>query len=396
MKPTLIAYLLLCLAAVACSLPQSAGPLSAPVTLESPAAPKAAFSSCQPANLPGKAAPPASFPTPTAFPSANPAPTLRGLADSRGLYIGAAVFPEGLSDPAYASLLSKEFNILTPENVMKWNLIHPEAERFDFAPADALVAFARANGMAVYGHTLVWDAALPEWMTAGSFSRDELMSLLCIHIKTVVSHFRGQVVAWDVLNEALDDQGRLRDTIFLRVIGPEYIAMSFQWAHEADPNAILVFNEAHAEGLNHKSQSVYALAQGLLELGVPIHAIGLQMHLIQDGPPTSEELAANIQRLSDLGLAVHITEMDVRLQYSAGTPADLLARQAQTYRQALEACLSVSGCRVFTAWGLTDRYSWIPGYTGSPDAPLLFNQEGQPKPAYYALLEALAQSSRAP
>lgn len=318
--------------------------------------------------------------------------SLRRLAELRRFYVGVSTAPQFLDDPGYAELLASQFNMLAAENAMKWEVVHPEPERYDFSQGDALVAFAKANGMAVYGHALVWDLQQPAWLIHGEYSREEWMQILCRHIKTVVSRYRGYIYAWDVVNEAFQNNGALRDTLWLRKIGPEYIAMAFQWAREADPQALLIYNEFFAEGLNQKSQAVYSLMQGLLRQGIPIDGVGLQMHVWLWGPPTRHELLANMRRLAELGLAAHITEMDVRTQYSRDSQAEELAVQAEVYRQAFSACLEAPNCNVFVAWGLTDRYSWIPEHTGQPDAPLLFDRQGKPKPAFGALWDLLSST----
>jgi endo-1,4-beta-xylanase len=165
--------------------------------------------------------------------------------------------------------------------------------------------------------------------------------------------------------------------------------MAFQWAHEADPQALLFYNDNGAEGLNSKSQAIYSMVQRMQELGIPIHGVGFQMHVWIDGPPTPQDLHANMQRLAALGLLVQITEMDVRTQYSRDTLSVKETSQAEMYRRIFSVCLEERNCTAFTTWGLTDRFSWIPGYTGKADFPLLFDQEGLPKPAYYALLDSL-------
>ena len=366
--------------------------VKAPPTAFSPplASPKTIFPSCNPVILPTDPALAAAFATATPAP-ADAAPTLRSLAEKRGLRIGAAAFLEGVSDAEYAGLLSREFNMLTPENAMNMKYSQPQPGQFDFTRADTLVAFAQANQMAVYGHVLVWDGDLPDWITGRSFTREEMMQVLCTHIKTVVNHYRGQVYAWTVVNEPFDNKGQLRNTLFLQSIGPDYIAMAFQWANEADPSAVLVLNETYAEGLNRKSQAVYALAQGLLNNGVPLHAVGLQMHVVLGSAPTSDELQANMQRLAGLGLQVYITEMDIRTQYSSESTPEITTRFTQIYQQSMAACLKTPACRIFNTWGLTDRYTWITWWTGNPDSPLLFDQDYQPKPAYFALLELLKE-----
>lgn len=386
----LLTFLTCCLL-VACSLsPTTASPNkpSPTATYPPPASPKYIYPSCQPAIIPNDVARFSSFPTRTPRTS-DTLVSLRSLAENRALYIGAAVSSTGLSDSAYTSLLSREFNMLTPENSLQMKFTQAQPGQFNFTQSDTFLAFAQANHMAYYGHALVWDGELPGWITQRSFTREEMMSILCTHIKSVVGHYRGQAYAWTVVNEPFDKNGLLRKTLFLDAIGPDYIAMAFQWANEADPAAILVLNETYAEGLSLKSQAVYALAQGLLKNNTPLHAIGMQMHVTLNNAPTPDELLANMQRLADLGLQVHITEMDIRTQYSQDTAPEISTSFTQIYRQTLAACLQVAACRVFTTWGVTDHYSWIPSWTGNPDSPLLFDKNYQPKPAYFALIELL-------
>lgn len=334
------------------------------------------------------------FRPPQSTPVASPRTSLRNLAEPNGLWIGAAVQSGWLSDPDYANLLTREFNILTPETAMKWEIIHPEQWRYNFEPADFIVDFARRNGQKVRGHTLVWTLQLPDWIEQGSFTRQEWIDLLRDHIHTVVGRFRGKpgdrtVIAWDVVNEAIKPDGAYLENIWYSTIGPEYIPLAFQFAREADPEALLFYNDFDAEGMDQKSQAVYDLVKGLKQAGVPIDGVGLEMHITLDGQPTAEDLAANISRLADLGLVVHITEMDVRTQDSDKNLPDRLLAQAEVYRRVFTACLKASNCQAFVTWGLTDRQSWIPGWTGRPDAPLLFDEVGRPKPAYNALIDAL-------
>ncbi len=342
--------------------------------------------------LPAATAAAASPAAPT--PTAAARPALRTLAEGRGLAVGVAVAPGWLQDPEYAALLVREFNSVTPENALKWDTLHPERDRYDFSEGDAIVEFARRNNLKVHGHVLVWFNQLPEWVQEGDYTRDEWIEILREHITTVVGHFRGAnnehtVVAWDVVNEAVSTNGELFDSFWLQKIGPEYIPLAFQFAHEADPEAKLFYNDNAGEGLNPKAQGIYNLVQGLVATGVPIDGVGFQMHTALDGAPSTNELITNMKRLADLGLEVQITEMDVRTQYRGDPPADELAAQAAVYRQVLEACLLSPNCTGFFTWGLTDRFSWIPGYTGAPDFPLLFDENYQPKPAYEALIDLL-------
>lgn len=316
-------------------------------------------------------------------------PPLRVLAEKCGIYIGAAVERSLLDIPEYAYTLRQEFNMLTTENALKFGPVHPQPDIYYFDDADRIISFAESNGMKVRGHTLVWHQQLPTWITQGRYSREEWINILREHIMTVVGRYKGRVYAWDVVNEAINDDGTLRDTIWLRNIGPEYIELAFRWAHEADPQALLFYNDYGAEGLNAKSDAIYNLVKSLLEKGVPIHGVGLQMHISLENPPNPQEVAANIKRLNELGLEVHITEMDVRIR----TPArwEDLIRQAEIYREILKVCLSAENCKAFVMWGLTDKYSWIPSHFSGYGAALIFDESYKPKPAYYYIAAAFIE-----
>ncbi len=329
------------------------------------------------------------LPTPPVPPRAGDPDTLRYLASQRGLLIGAAVDTDALqSDPAYAQALGREFNLVVPENVMKFSKIHPERQTYDFAAPDALVNFASANGMLVRGHTLVWYVEDPEWVNSSGSTKEELKQILHDHISTVVGRYKGRIFAWDVVNEALDDSGQLRDSVWLRGIGPEYIDLAFRWAHEADPNALLFYNDFKGEGLGPKSDAIYNLVKGLHERGVPIGGVGLQMHVSLDDHPSAADIKSNIERLAQLGLVVHITEMDVRL---ADPPdANSLNAQAQIYKDVLEACLSEKkACQALLTWGFTDKYSWIPNFYSGFGSGFIFDSSFNPKPAYNLMKETL-------
>jgi endo-1,4-beta-xylanase len=315
--------------------------------------------------------------------------TLREVAQARAFLVGAAVFPEGLNEEAYATLLAREFNALTPENVMKWEMIHPRPGEWNFEPADRLIEFATRHQMKVTAHTLVWHMQLPEHVKA--LSPDSLRQALDEHIRTVVARYRGKVYAWDVVNEALDDEGGLRKTVFLEKLGPTYIIDAFRAAHEADPDALLFYNDYGCEGLGAKSDLQFALLQRLLERGVPVGGVGLQMHISPLDCPPPEDIAANVRRLVGLGLRVHISEMDVRirdLRRPWFASLDPLQVQADTYREVLAACTAEKGFDGVTFWGLTDKHSWF-NQPVEMDRPLLFDTQYRPKPAYDAVRGAI-------
>ncbi|MEW6497014.1 MAG: endo-1,4-beta-xylanase [Cyanobacteriota bacterium] len=319
--------------------------------------------------------------------------SLRDLAQKRGIDFGTAVWVEPLSqDSTYRKVLAREFNMVTPENEMKFGPLHPERDRYDFTAADKLVDFAKEHDMEVRGHTLVWHESLPDWLTSREWAYEELMTILRGHIEQVVGHYKGQLVDWDVVNEAIaDDKQALRDTMWLKVIGPEYIEKAFRWAHEVDPKARLFYNDYGGEEVGGKSDAIYEMVKDLLKQGVPIHGVGLQMHVNIKNPPNPEKVAANIKRLNDLGLAVQITEMDVRTWDATGTPKQKLAAQAEVYRNMMQVCLAAKNCNAFLLWGVSDRYSWVPRILKKADAPLIFDASYRAKPAYNVLKEVLKE-----
>ena len=324
-----------------------------------------------------------------ATPSSSPT-SLRSLAQARGIYVGTTVNVDALQDEGqYRDVLASEFNMVTAEVSMKFDATEPERDFFIFDGGDTLVDFAKMHNMQVRGHNLVWYRALPSWLTTQHFSRDELMKILREHILTEVSHYRGQVNIWDVVNEAINDDGSLRDTIWLRGIGPDYLDLAFRWAHEANPEARLFYNDYGGEGLGQKSNAIYNLVKSMIQRGVPISGVGLEMHVSLDSYPHPEDVLANMNRLAALGLEVQITEMDVQIQRDARPLQARLEVEAQVYRDMLGVCLSVKQCTAFVMWGFTDRYSWIPDATGHWDAPLIFDEEYRPKPAYFALVNVL-------
>jgi endo-1,4-beta-xylanase len=324
--------------------------------------------------------------------------TLREAADRADLLVGTAVRPSLFSELAYSQTLAREFNMVEPEDAMKWSVIRRSAGTFDFHDGDEVVRFAAAHGMKVRGHCLVWDHDNPQWLMQAGLAPAELARLLHRHISTVMKHYSGKVFAWDVINEAMDENGHLRDSLWYNQPGiglankdSAYIAQAFRWAHEADSHALLFYNEAEGEGMNRKSDAIYAMVKDFKRRGVPIVGVGLQMHISNldfDGA----SVTANIARLTALGLQVHITELDISLPLdSAGRiRTSDQQRQAEIYRDVIRACIQNPGCTAIQTWGFTDKYSWIGSHShGGHGAALPFDRAYKPKPAYAALLEAL-------
>lgn len=317
--------------------------------------------------------------------------TLRALAADREFDVGAAVAAAPLTnDLEYRTTLRREFSMLTTENALKMGPLRPAPGEFDFAAADAIVGFAEANDMRVRGHALLWHRMTPDWLRPWEYGGDELRALLRAHVQTVAGRYRGRIDAWDVVNEAVADDGSMRETPWYDAMGERYLDRVFEWAAAAS-DADLFYNDYGAEGLGGKSDAVYDLVSGMLDRGVPIDGVGLQLHALGDRPDP-DDVAANIERLRDLGLDVQITEMDVAFPRESA-PDDPLAAQADYYREITDAALD-AGAGALVTWGVDDGHSWVRSHGSLPQKytadPLLFDDDYEPKPAYAAVNEALA------
>ena len=316
--------------------------------------------------------------------------SLRDAADARGILIGTACSPDAIErEPAYRATLAREFNCIVAENCMKFGVLQPERGRFDFTEADALVAFARQHNMRLRGHTLVWHNALPAWVKDGEFSKTEALDILREHIFTVLQHFAGAAFCWDVVNEALGEEGGWREkSPWFRFIGPEYLPTVFRWAHEADPTIQLFYNDYGMELPGAKSDACYQLLRELLADGVPLHGVGFQYHLGVENRLDYAACLANLQRFQALGLDIQFTEMDIAIKQPI-TDA-LRQEQADEYANRVRIALDSAAVSALMLWGFTDRHTWIPEFTkGEYAEPLLFDADYRPKPAYAAVLHAL-------
>ncbi|SCL72479.1 endo-1,4-beta-xylanase (glycosyl hydrolase family 10) [Micromonospora citrea] len=317
--------------------------------------------------------------------AAEAATTLKSLADAKGRDIGVAIDPGRLAEAPYKQIADNEFNLVVAENAMKWDATEPARGQFNFGQGDAVADYAASGGKRLYGHTLVWHSQLPGW--AAELPGPELLAAMRAHIAGVAGHYRGKVVAWDVVNEAFADggSGGRRDSVFQQRIGDGWIEEAFRAARAADPGAKLCINDYSTDGVNAKSTAIFNLVRDFKARGVPIDCVGFQAHLIVGQVPG--DLQANLQRFADLGVDVRITELDIRMP----TPASAanLATQAADYRRVVAACLAVARCAGVTTWGITDRYSWIPSVFPGQGAALIWDDNYAPKPAYQAVAEAL-------
>jgi endo-1,4-beta-xylanase len=315
---------------------------------------------------------------------------LRLLADHRNVLVGAAVCADALArDERYRAALGREINVCVGENAFKWGATHPEQGRYDFAAADRVAAFAQQHRIALRGHCLAWHHANPAWLSERTTTRDEAVATLRDHIHTVAGRYRGSIIAWDVVNEAIDDKTfRWReDAIWQRAIGPDYIALAFQFAREADPHAKLYYNDYDACDLGPKSNAVYELVQRLQSEGVPIDGVGWQCH-VTEGFRVNDQHRANAERVAALGLELSVTELDVRLRMPPSPEAYL--SQAESVRGIVRLGLAQPRFGALLFWGLSDKHSWVPSFFEGYGDALPLDAEYLPKPAYHAIADELA------
>jgi endo-1,4-beta-xylanase len=327
-------------------------------------------------------------------------PTLRDAGDRHHVIIGAAVMSKLLSEADYSTILSSEFSQLQPENEMKFGVIHPrpdsDPQPYDFAGADALVAFAQSHNMLVRGHTLLWHRQLPEWLAQGNYTPSQLATILQDHITKVMGHYASKVYAWDVVNEAFNDDGNMRSTLWYDEpgigsgAGTRYIEQALRWARKADPKAKLFYNDYDADEINAKSNAIYAMAKDFKKRHVPLDGIGFQAHLSPtfDDPARLDSFARNMKRFAKLGLEIHLTEIDVRL--ADNTPASL-SEQAKLYGEITHLCVQQPHCKLLQTWGLTDKHSWIPQFYPGQGWALLWDENYRKKPAYQAVHDGLGK-----
>lgn len=348
--------------------------------------------------------------------------TLRD-AFATSFLVGAAINGRQINgaDTIGDPIIARQFNTISPENVLKWALVEPQPGQFNFDAADRYVALGERLGYAVIGHTLVWHNQTPAWVfedrAGGRLSRDSLIARMRSHILTVVGRYRGRIRGWDVVNEAVSEDGSLRASPWLQIIGPDYIAMAFRFAHEADPSAELHYNDFGVEG-EAKRAGIVRLVTSLRAEGVPITAVGLQEHQKLDWP-TAGAIDSAIVDLAATGVKLMITELDVDvLPSNRGQRTETLEQQlmrsgaadpdraglsdsmqqalARRYGEVLRVYLAHRDVITrLTFWGVDDGDSWLNNFPvrGRVNYPLLFDRHGMPKPAFDTVI-AVALATR--
>ena len=330
--------------------------------------------------------------SPACDPSAPATCSLRQLADLAGIRIGSTAEPYEITDPSYSSVLAREFNSVTPENALKWYATQASEGTWDFSGADEIVRFADDHDMTIRGHTLVWaqDTYTVAWVKSIA-DPVALKTVVENHITATMNHFAGKIPRWDVVNEPLASVGTGQSTSVFWSLGPEWIADAFRLAHTLDPSAELWLNEYGTDWVPGKHEALVALVSGLVDAGVPIKGVGLQMHRLPGAVLETEKFASQMRDFTALGLEVAVTELDIPV---APDDPGALQSQALEYARVVSACLMVDGCVEVTLWGLTDGSTWLDsvGLFATPTRPLLFDNAFAPKPAYDAVRGVLAEA----
>lgn len=339
---------------------------------------------------------------------------LVGVAVNRAQFTG--------EDTRGDSLIETQFDSITPENALKWQSVHPRPGVYDFSGPDAYVAFGEKNKMVVIGHTLIWHKQTPTWVFEDNngkpVTREELLRRMHDHIQTVVGRYKGRIRGWDVVNEAINDDGSMRPSRWMQIIGPDYVEKAFQFAHEADPNAELYYNDYSLE-FPAKRKGALTLLRKLRAEGIPVTAVGLQNHDSLTSP-TLEQEDATIADFERLGLKVNITELDVSVlphiaeqangnvepiaeatpkqnPYAEGLPENVQRSLAKRYAALFAIFLKHRKAidRV-TFWGVTDADTWLNNWParGRTDYPLLFDRGGKPKPAFQAVIDVATAAAK--
>jgi endo-1,4-beta-xylanase len=350
-------------------------------------------------------------------------PALKDLMP-KGTLIGAAInqAQSDQRDKTSIAIVEHQFNTISPENLLKWGLVHPEPDRYNFEPADRYVEFGKAHGMAVIGHNLVWHQQTPAWVFAGAdgkpADRDTLLTRMHDHIKQVAGRYRGRIHGWDVVNEAFDEDGTMRKSPWSTGIGDDFILKAFEFAHEADPQAELYYNDYNL-WKPAKRAAALRLVKQLRDRGLRIDAIGEQGHWALT-TPSIDEIDKTITDIVGTGVKAMITELDIEMLprdpkmfgadlatkqqfkastniYADGLPAAKQQELAKRYADIFTLFLKHrDGLSRVTFWGVTDAHSWLNDFPvpGRTNYPLLWDRQGRPKPAFGAVVDVLKAQAR--
>jgi endo-1,4-beta-xylanase len=304
------------------------------------------------------------------------APILKA-ADKHGLVFGTAITAGDIFDPEMKEFITSHFNLVVPENTMKWVNIRPTKQFWNWSDLDKMVDFAEENDIIIKGHPLIWDEQTPGFVNSVK-TKEAALEIIVEHITEIMTRYKGRIQMYDVVNEPFAEDGSMLDSFWYRTCGTEFIDVAFRTAREIDPDAILILNEFNNEFAGHpKSDGMYEFVKGMVERGVPIDGIGIQMHIMAESYFDAEALQANIKRYADLGLSVYFSEIDVRIKNPV--TGDNEAQQVAAYRGLMEAALANENAKHFVVWGFADSRSWVPRAFSGYGSAHLFENDVEPR-----------------
>ena len=330
-------------------------------------------------------------------------PTIRQLAQERGRFIGTILNSEWFNDaiePEFEEIHKTQFNVVVAENEMKFDATEPVENEFSFEKGDKMVKYAQENKMRVRGHALAWHSQVAGWVSSNyAGQKDKLLAVLKNHIEKVVSHYKGQVAEWDVVNEAINDNydadWRSTNSVWYEGIGAEFLDSAFVWAHAADPDAELCYNDYSLEwGLREKSKASFVVEQvkRWKANGIPVTCVGTQTHIEDSHVTTPQNVRDLAKALAELNVTLNITELDIGFPKGSADRLgpDDYARQGHLYRQFMDVFLEEPNMGEFVIWGLTDAHSWLDELQGKTQG-LLYDKQYKPKPAFDSIMVSLKE-----
>lgn len=316
-----------------------------------------------------------------------PDPPLKDLAAAHGVELSLLTSPSRLDVDVYKQIHASEFSAVTTDGTIHWDKFRPSPTEYDFSDLDKIMAFAEAHNMPVQAHHLVWpeDDSLPEWLKEGDYTKEQLMEIIHDHIKTVVGRYKGRIAEWTVVNEPFTREKYLWDLDNWwadKLGGTEYIEQAFRWAHEADPTAKLILNDFYNESRSFASDAQYEYMKAAKARGVPIHGIGMQIHVDASRPPKKAEMIENMRRFKDLGYPTYITEFDVSSETVEGSAEYKERLEAEVAAEVVRACIESKSCVSFTVFGLKDNRSIVKWSAHAKKRSYMFTRRYQTRPMF--------------
>lgn len=316
--------------------------------------------------------------------------SFKSAAMNHGFRTGMAITPGDLYDENTKKIINSDCNILVYENNMKFGILRPNKKFWNWSDIDLLVKYAQENKIAIKWHTLFWHQQNPPFVSS-SWTREEALAVMEEHITTIMSRYKGIISEYDIVNEMFNEDGSMRENVWYKTIGPDYIEHALIKAHEVDPEAKLYLNEYSNEEKGHpKADAMYNFIKDLKERGVPINGVGMQLHLDTTIPSNEEAIKANLERYNELGLEVSFSELDIRTP-TGEKQAEFDKKQNEMWRMIYRLASEMPNVKSVITWGISDKHSWVPStFAGKGDA-LLYDKKLQPKPVYKDIIKDLSK-----